>query len=44
MCVDTPYFMGMATPNPQLIELQSLSRKSNIKYCFDKIKYVKTND
>jgi hypothetical protein len=44
MCLATRYFIGMATSNPQLIELQLLSHKSNINYCFDKIKYVKTND
>nr|MBB6150487.1 hypothetical protein [Mucilaginibacter sp. SP1R1] len=44
MCLATRYFMGMAHPNLQLFELQLLLHKSNIKYCFDKIKYVKTND
>jgi hypothetical protein len=44
MCLATRYFMGLAVPNPQLFELQSLLYKSNIKYCFDKIKYIKTND
>jgi hypothetical protein len=34
----------MAAYNPQLLELQLLLHKSNIKYCFDKMKYVKTND
>jgi len=44
MCLATRYFIGMAHPNLQLFELQLLLHKSNIKYCFDKIKYVKTND
>jgi hypothetical protein len=44
MCLATRYFMGMAHPNLQLLELQLFLHKSNIKYCFDKLKYIKTND
>lgn len=42
MCPVSRHSMGMANSNPQLIELQYFLSKTNIKYCFDKIKCVKT--
>lgn len=44
MCPANRYSMGMAGSNPQLIEWQCFLYKTNIKHCFDRIKYVKTND
>jgi hypothetical protein len=44
MCPVSRYSMRMAGSNPQFIELQYFLCKTNIKQCFDKIKYVKTND